>query len=98
MHQQGVCHRDLKPANLLLDECGNLRIADFGLATVYKHKGIVRRLNTICGSKPYLAPEVLYGDYHGPSVDVWACGIILFVLLCGSIVSIRSIYFRYAMG
>lgn len=63
---------------------GNLKIADFGLATLYRHKGVVRRLNTICGTLVYVAPEVQFGDYDGARVDVWSCGIILFVLLCGS--------------
>ena len=83
LHANGVAHRDLKPENLLLDDNGNLRIADFGMATVFKHRNKTRRLTTICGTRPYVAPEVLFGDYDGPLADVWSCGIILFVLLTG---------------
>lgn len=63
---------------------GNLKIADFGLATLFLYKGQKRRLTTICGTKPYVAPEVAFGDYDGEMVDIWACGVILFVLLTGS--------------
>lgn len=60
IHDQGVCHRDLKPENLLLDIAGRLKISDFGLCSVFKHKesGKVRLLAERCGSLPYVAPEV----------------------------------------
>jgi serine/threonine-protein kinase Chk1 len=54
----GVCHRDLKPENILLDAHGQLKLSDFGLCSVYKHKGTERLLNERCGSLPYIAPEV----------------------------------------
>lgn len=86
LHKRSVCHRDLKPENLLLDRRGNLRIADFGLATIYRHRNQVhnRRLSTCCGSRPYVAPEVIWGNYDGPAADIWSCGVILYVLLLGS--------------
>ena len=84
LHSLGVCHRDLKPENILLDECGNLKLSDFGLATVFRHKGIKRLLKTPCGSPPYLAPEIRQMLYEGNQVDLWSCGIILFVLLIGN--------------
>lgn len=58
IHQQGVAHRDVKPENMLLDNEGNLKIADFGLCAVYKHKGREREMKGACGSLPYIAPEV----------------------------------------
>ncbi|KAJ3090499.1 Chk1 protein kinase, partial [Quaeritorhiza haematococci] len=84
LHEKGISHRDLKPENLLLDECGNLKITDFGLATVFKHKGAVRVLTTPCGTPPYVAPEILTLRYDGAAVDIWSAGIILYVLVAGN--------------
>ncbi|KAJ3372012.1 Chk1 protein kinase [Allomyces arbusculus] len=83
LHKRGVTHRDLKPENMLVDAQGNLKISDFGLATVYRYKGNRRTLTTPCGSPPYLAPEVAQGSYDGERCDVWSMGIILYVLLQG---------------
>lgn len=49
---------DIKPENILLDSHGNLKIADFGLATLFGYKGKYKHTSTICGSPPYVAPEV----------------------------------------
>jgi serine/threonine-protein kinase Chk1 len=58
MHDKGIAHRDLKPENILLDGRGNLKIGDFGLATLFKQDGVRRTLQTPCGTPPYVAPEV----------------------------------------
>lgn len=90
LHQNGIAHRDLKPEvlaltqNMLLDEFGNLKLSDFGLATVFRHKGMTRILTTPCGTPPYVAPEIHSCQYDGGQVDIWSSGIILFVLLAGS--------------
>ncbi|KAG1370996.1 putative SNF1-related protein kinase catalytic subunit alpha KIN10 [Cocos nucifera] len=76
-----VVHRDLKPENLLLDLQLNVKLADFGLSNVMRDGHF---LKTSCGSPNYAAPEVVSGKlYAGPEVDIWSCGIILYVLLCG---------------
>ncbi|KAI9327767.1 kinase-like domain-containing protein [Obelidium mucronatum] len=84
IHGRGVCHRDLKPENILLDESGNLKISDFGLATVFRHQGVTRILTTPCGTPPYVAPEILKQSYNGNEADIWSAGVILYVLLVGN--------------
>jgi len=95
MHSKGIAHRDLKPENILLDEKGNLKLADFGMATLFSYQGQKKLSSTMCGSPPYIAPEVLKcsradrrskepGKYSADLVDIWSCGVILFVLLVGN--------------
>ncbi|OTB07007.1 hypothetical protein M426DRAFT_54380 [Hypoxylon sp. CI-4A] len=80
-HRHKVVHRDLKPENLLLDDNLNVKIADFGLSNIMTDGNF---LKTSCGSPNYAAPEVISGKlYAGPEVDVWSCGVILYVLLVG---------------
>ncbi|KAI8953185.1 protein kinase SNF1 [Xylaria longipes] len=80
-HRHKVVHRDLKPENLLLDDSLNVKIADFGLSNIMTDGNF---LKTSCGSPNYAAPEVIGGKlYAGPEVDVWSCGVILYVLLVG---------------
>ncbi|CAJ2500412.1 Uu.00g032650.m01.CDS01 [Anthostomella pinea] len=95
MHSKGVAHRDLKPENILMSESGNLKLADFGMATMFEYKGQKKLSATMCGSPPYIAPEVLAcgradrkiaeaTKYAPELVDMWSCGVILFVLLVGN--------------
>ncbi|KAL3427105.1 hypothetical protein PVAG01_00614 [Phlyctema vagabunda] len=80
-HRHKIVHRDLKPENLLLDENLNVKIADFGLSNIMTDGNF---LKTSCGSPNYAAPEVINGKlYAGPEVDVWSCGVILYVLIVG---------------
>ncbi|KAL8657226.1 MAG: hypothetical protein Q9226_002121 [Calogaya cf. arnoldii] len=80
-HRHKIVHRDLKPENLLLDADLNVKIADFGLSNIMTDGNF---LKTSCGSPNYAAPEVISGKlYAGPEVDVWSCGVILYVLLVG---------------
>ncbi|XP_041373617.1 serine/threonine-protein kinase Chk1-like [Gigantopelta aegis] len=86
LHSRGVTHRDLKPENLLLDDDDNLKISDFGLATVFRHQGKERLLERCCGTVPYVAPEVFSRrPYHAVPADLWSCAIILVALLAGEL-------------
>ncbi|GAA6022983.1 hypothetical protein JCM10207_007739 [Rhodosporidiobolus poonsookiae] len=80
-HSHNIVHRDLKPENLLLDDHHNVKIADFGLSNIMRDGDF---LKTSCGSPNYAAPEVISGKlYAGPEIDIWSCGVILYVMLCG---------------
>lgn len=83
-HARGVFHRDLKPENLLLDDNGDLKVSDFGLSAVSEQIRQDGLFHTFCGTPAYVAPEVLSRKgYDGAKVDVWSCGVILFVLMAG---------------
>ncbi|MCJ1310366.1 hypothetical protein MMC25_004030 [Agyrium rufum] len=80
-HQFSICHRDLKPENILLDSIGNVKIADFGMATLQLSG---TRLETSCGSAHYVCPErATYRPYQGDLSDIWSAGVILYVMLSG---------------
>ncbi|XP_051870633.1 serine/threonine-protein kinase SIK1 isoform X2 [Pristis pectinata] len=82
-HRLRVVHRDLKTENLLLDANMDIKLADFGFGNFYKQGEL---LSTWCGSPPYAAPEVFEGkDYEGPHLDIWSLGVVLYVLVCGSL-------------
>ena len=86
LHERGVVHRDIKPENLLLDNCDVLKISDFGLSTVFRHRGIERKLSKSCGTVPYIAPEVFAGfEHHAEPADLWSCGITLVAMLAGEL-------------
>lgn len=83
-HSRGVFHRDLKPENLLLDENEDLKVSDFGLSAVKEQTQSDGLLHTLCGTPAYVAPEILTKrGYEGVKVDVWSCGVILYVLNAG---------------
>lgn len=100
LHENGIAHRDIKLENLLLTDEGHVKITDFGVSEVFSgiHPGLrsaggkcgqdmdaVRLCSPgICGSLPYIAPEVLAkkGPYDPRPLDVWSCGIVYLTMMC----------------
>ncbi|KAM6179058.1 serine/threonine-protein kinase DCLK1 isoform 3-T3 [Rhynchocyon petersi] len=82
LHSQNIVHRDIKPENLLVyehqDGSKSLKLGDFGLATI-----VDGPLYTVCGTPTYVAPEIIAETGYGLKVDIWAAGVITYILLCG---------------
>uniref|UniRef100_A0A674PMN8 Serine/threonine-protein kinase DCLK2 n=1 Tax=Takifugu rubripes TaxID=31033 RepID=A0A674PMN8_TAKRU len=82
LHSLNIVHRDIKPENLLVyehqDGSKSLKLGDFGLATVVNGP-----LHTVCGTPTYVAPEIIAETGYGLKVDIWAAGVITYILLCG---------------
>ncbi|TTE36937.1 Serine/threonine-protein kinase DCLK1 [Bagarius yarrelli] len=82
LHSLNIVHRDIKPENLLVyehqDGSKSLKLGDFGLATV-----VDGPLYNICGTPTYVAPEIIEETGYGLKVDIWAAGVITYILLCG---------------
>ena len=75
-------HRDLKPENIIfenLDKHSNLKIIDFGTSRKFDP---IKKMNKKLGTPYYIAPEVLKENYD-EKCDIWSCGVILYILLCG---------------
>jgi eukaryotic-like serine/threonine-protein kinase len=79
-HKNNIIHRDLNPSNLLIDEKENIRIMDFGIAVL---AGTMTASAEVTGTANYLAPEQLNNSELGPSVDIFASGLILYEMLTG---------------
>ncbi|XP_020286242.1 serine/threonine-protein kinase S6KL-like [Pseudomyrmex gracilis] len=78
LHHAGIVHRDLKTTNVLLDAKGHAVLIDFGLA---KWLNFSERTNTICGTRQYMAPEILRKEYYRHEVDWWSLGVLACFLL-----------------
>ncbi|KAJ3055794.1 hypothetical protein HK097_009177 [Rhizophlyctis rosea] len=87
LHDRGITHRDLKPENILLvsktPDDWRIKLSDFGLAKLAGEQSFMK---TLCGTPNYVAPEVLshsVGRAYTKAVDLWSCGVILYICLCG---------------
>ncbi|KAF9406512.1 Cell cycle serine/threonine-protein kinase cdc5/MSD2, partial [Podila epigama] len=83
MHQNKIVHRDLKLGNIFISHDMDVKIGDFGLATVIMDEN--DRKTTICGTPNYIAPEILFNSDEGHrfEVDIWSVGVIMYTLLIG---------------
>ncbi|XP_059148031.1 testis-specific serine/threonine-protein kinase 1-like [Physella acuta] len=82
LHGIQIAHRDLKCENLLLDYQNNIKVSDFGFSRYFEEPAISK---TFCGSAAYAAPEILQGiPYYIPLHDIWAMGVILYIMVCAS--------------
>lgn len=80
-HENGVCHRDLKPENILIDDQGCIKIIDFGFSA-----NCSIMLNNYCGTPAYMSPEIIKKQpYIGSKADVWALGVILYLMVVGTL-------------
>jgi len=94
LHSLGICHRDLKPENVLMKsddpastDYNVVKLADFGLSTLGTYQN---SMHTACGTPEYVAPEIVMSigadklpKKYSAKVDIWAIGVILYVMLCG---------------
>ena len=81
LHSQNIAHRDIKLENILLDEKQSIKLIDFGFSIISQKDKL---LNIYCGTPTYMSPELaMKKNYQGWQADVWALGVLLYVLLCG---------------
>jgi serine/threonine protein kinase len=86
IHQQGIVHLDLSLENVLHDGQGLVKICDFGLAHVFQpgEASVIKGGNARPGKQGYMSPQIFCGqDFDGFQSDVWSCGVMLFIMMCG---------------
>lgn len=86
-HSKYIAHRDLKLENLLLFWENRLKVGDFGFSRFFDINDSATTFSvTFCGSNAYISPEILHQEAYNPMLaDIWACGVILFAMVCGNL-------------
>jgi serine/threonine protein kinase len=89
-HEHGIVHCDVKPSNVLLDGQGRLLLADFGIAHLYRPSSVLAGATVtltahgeVIGTPSYMAPEQFKGQHVGPAADIYALGVVLYLLAVG---------------
>src|SRR5436309_3741632 len=83
-HEQGIFHRDIKPENIMIQEDGNIKIIDFGIALLEGARRVTwRGLSGTVGTPDYMSPEQLKGERGMAGSDIYAVGVMLYEMLCG---------------
>jgi len=81
VHRQGICHRDVKPANIMVTTAGRVKLTDFGVARL-RDLGLTR-VSSLIGTPAFMAPEQFTGGALDHRADLFACGVLLYLLLSG---------------
>ena len=83
-HERGIFHRDIKPENIMIQEDGNVKIIDFGIALLEGARRVTwRGLSGTIGTPDYMSPEQLKGERGAAGADIYATGVMLYEMLCG---------------
>jgi serine/threonine protein kinase len=83
LHENNIAHRDLKLDNILIDENNRIKLIDFGFSVFANSE---HKLQLFCGTPHYMDPDIVKKkDYNGQAADVWALGVILFIILTGKL-------------
>ena len=80
LHSRSIVHRDIKPENVMVEEGGSIKLIDFGTSKYFETR---KKMTQVHGTAYYIAPEVIQQAYT-EKCDIWSCGVILYVMLCGS--------------
>lgn len=82
-HRAGVVHRDIKPSNIMLDRKGSVRLTDFGIASIRSDESSAPSDTKVVGTPQYMSPEQVTGKEVGPSSDLFALGVTLYLMISG---------------